>query len=269
MKKTIQFFSLLFIIFQAQPIYAWNSLGHRLIAEIAFENMTPEARKKALTYNNIVNQKYKTHLNFNMASVWLDWQNGGFERHYINLPFSYDHTKLKPPNKTNALTTIDESLVNLKNDNLSPFQKGINLRVLLHVVADIHQPLHTVTQYSKVLPNGDKGGNLYRLKHNNIAKNLHAYWDRGAGFLLTKKRYSQKKLKKRADLILRRYPCEANKMSVNPHLWVQESFKLAEKSAYPNSPKIDKDFQRKVKRMTEQRIALAGCRLAKLLNSVF
>jgi len=53
-------------------------------------------------------------------------------------------------------------------------------RTLIHLVGDIHQPLHAVSRYTKAHPGGDAGGNLFYIKYNNI-HNLHALWDAQVG----------------------------------------------------------------------------------------
>lgn len=54
---------------------------------------------------------------------------------------------------------------------------GINMRLLIHYVGDIHQPLHTVSRFTKDFPNGDMGGNLFMLKESENVTELHALWD--------------------------------------------------------------------------------------------
>jgi len=54
---------------------------------------------------------------------------------------------------------------------------SLNLRLLIHYVGDVHQPLHAVTRYTSSYPNGDAGGNLFPLTPNGEVKELHALWD--------------------------------------------------------------------------------------------
>lgn len=51
-------------------------------------------------------------------------------------------------------------------------------RFLVHLVGDIHQPLHTVSLWDNQFPKGDQGGNLFAISFQNIS-NLHALWDSG------------------------------------------------------------------------------------------
>lgn len=248
--------------------YAWNALGHKLIAQIAYHHLTAQTKKKMDQYNHALDNR-----SFVTAAPWLDSlrsinDKGLLPLHYINLPFSRDKTPLIPPNTINAITGINEALVLLRNETSSISDKGFSLRVLIHIIGDIHQPMHAVSEMSQKLPSGDKGGNLVYLKSNPIASNLHAYWDRGGGFLTPKKRYSTIVLNEKAYQIEQHYPCHLNKMLLNPALWAQESHQLAVNDAYQlqRGQRPSKHYQYKVKHISEQRIALAGCRLAALLN---
>lgn len=52
------------------------------------------------------------------------------------------------------------------------------MRFLLHLVGDIHQPLHSTARVNEDYPRGDKGGNAFPLPSHYGAKNLHAVWDK-------------------------------------------------------------------------------------------
>jgi hypothetical protein len=73
---------------------------------------------------------------------------------------------------------------NLKAKKLNPdigvswdLGDAFNLRLLIHYLGDIHQPLHTVSRYAKEFPKGDMGGNLFMLKQVGEVNELHALWD--------------------------------------------------------------------------------------------
>ena len=55
--------------------------------------------------------------------------------------------------------------------------KSFALRLLIHYVGDIHQPLHATSRVDENYPSGDRGGNLFTLPSKKTAKNLHAVWD--------------------------------------------------------------------------------------------
>lgn len=262
----------------ASNSYGWNALGHRLIAQIAYDHLTSRAKQIYNQYNRAVetidHNKYRAQ-NLVNSAAWLDslrrpdelWL---LDKHYIDLPFSDDGSKLFPPKKVNAVSAIADAAAVLQSKSANDIAKGFNLRILLHVVGDIHQPLHAVSRYSAAFPQGDKGGNLVSLGKNPIATNLHVYWDKGGGYLSKKRSHSRSQLRKKASYIEQLWPCQLDKMVLDPKQWAEESHQIAINQAYQlrAGQKPDKKYQYKVKRLTEQRIALAGCRLAALLNKL-
>lgn len=54
---------------------------------------------------------------------------------------------------------------------------SLDMRLLIHYVGDIHQPLHASSRFTAEFPNGDRGGNSYHLKPNGEINELHALWD--------------------------------------------------------------------------------------------
>ena len=249
-------------------VFGWNALGHRLIAQIAYDNLTVHAKQRFNEYNQTLDKVYKPQDWVN-AAVWLDtlrYQDVNWfsSMHYIDLPFSSDGSQLPSPQEINAVWAIDKSTNLLLNKYATNFDKGIALRVLLHVVGDIHQPLHAATRVSAQFPKGDRGGNLVLLNGIPVAKNLHAYWDRGAGLLIGKKHYSQQQLEKWSATVEQHWPCDRMVVEDVPMKWAEESHTIAVNSVYLFP--INNIYQQKARKTAEKQIALAGCRLAALLN---
>jgi hypothetical protein len=263
----------IFCLLTASHVCAWNALGHQLVAQIAYDNLSPNAKITFGKYNQSMDTVYKP-LTWINAAVWLDtlryqdinWFN---KYHYIDIPFSEDSSSLPAYPEENAVFAIENAQRLLANKYPTPVDKGLALRILLHVVGDIHQPLHTSTRISKQFPQGDRGGNFVRLPRNRIAKNLHAYWDRGGGLLKPKRRYSQEKIEELASRLQKKWSCRSEPVKTTPLDWAIESHAIAESivykkltaNLYPN-----KSYQKLTQKITEHQLALAGCRLARLLN---
>jgi hypothetical protein len=253
------------------PIYAWNAVGHQLIAQIAYDQLTPKAKRIYNRYNRAVNTVYPTK-NWLDASVWLDkirhqHMDQYNNMHYIDTYFSEDKTALPKSSEVNAVTAIIDSVQILKS-NAREFKKGIALRILLHVVGDIHQPMHATSRVSQRHPDGDRGGQYMMLVKSPVAKNLHAYWDNGGGYLLkqTHHRYS---IRQKAKQLEQAYPCTDFPLDINPTGWAQESHELGVKAyqrLYFHYP--DLVYQINTILNVKKRIAFAGCRLGALLNQV-
>jgi hypothetical protein len=78
--------------------------------------------------------------------------------HFIDEPFSQDGTPLQDPSVPNAETQIDVFRATLASDSLDEL-KSYDLVWLLHVIGDVHQPLHCASRFGHDLPDGDSGGN--------------------------------------------------------------------------------------------------------------
>ncbi|MCC5015988.1 MULTISPECIES: S1/P1 nuclease [unclassified Legionella] len=254
--------------------YSWNALGHRLVAQIAYNHLTKQAKQIFNHYNHTLDKQYRPQSLVN-AAVWLDRLHDQNQlwlapKHYINIPFTKDGTRLIQPARVNAVSAVEEAMRVINSPQKSELVKGFSLRVLLHVVGDLHQPMHAVNQFSVRYPKGDKGGNLYLLGANPIASNLHSYWDKGGGMLSKKRHYSQAQVNRLAYRIEQRWPCSIASVNLQPKVWATESHQLAIHKAYQikAGQKPDKRYQRMVKATTEERLAIAGCRLAAVLNTL-
>jgi|NOAtaT_7_FD_contig_21_3623461_length_502_multi_4_in_0_out_0_1 hypothetical protein len=105
--------------------------------------------------------------------------------HYINFPIVSEGTFANPPQMGviyNSPDGVRRCLLSLtSNDTYISMEKAMFLRILIHVVGDMHQPLHNTDYYNASFPNGDLGGNLINLVLRNGSNiNLHSYWDSGA-----------------------------------------------------------------------------------------
>lgn len=237
------------------------------------DHLSPNAKRILNKYNQAfdTDEKYETLVD---ASTWLDdlryWDVNWFNAiHYCDLPFSKDETPLPSVPKINAVWAINQASHTLLSSKAKDKDKGLALRILLHVVGDIHQPLHGVTQVSKEHPRGDFGGNLFPLGENGVAANLHAYWDKGGGLLNNV--YSKQELNNLVAAIERKYPCKKlGKEKFSAKAWAKESHHIARIKAYTLDANDipSEQYQETVKETSQQRIAYAGCRLAFVLNQI-
>jgi hypothetical protein len=82
-----------------------------------------------------------------------------------------------------SLTLVQRAYNILTNTKKGPktATKAIMMRYLLHVVGDMHQPLHNSNFFNETFPKGDLGGNMMKIAlQNGTLVNLHAFWDAGA-----------------------------------------------------------------------------------------
>jgi S1/P1 Nuclease len=187
--------------------------------------------------------------------------------HYIDIPFSPDGTALTDPDIPNVQTQIVAFRQTLKDAGASDELKSYDLVWLLHLVADVHQPLHVSTRFSQRQPQGDRGGNDVRVcTATGCGGKLHRFWD---DLLGTSEDY-----KAAMDKAKTLEPAETKLAGISDEvIWIEESFLAAKQTAYatPIGPDegpydLNDTYKAAAREVAERQIALAGIRLAHLLN---
>ncbi|MFB9864011.1 S1/P1 nuclease [Rufibacter immobilis] len=168
-KKLFVLGFLLYLPFQSM---AWGMLGHRIVGEIADRHISSKTRK------NI--RQILGNESLAMASNWADFvksdpaYNYLGNWHYVNLKQGLGQPEVeaffKQDTATDAYTRIQFLAGELKKKEVSQTQKVMYLRLLIHLVGDVHQPMHVGRPE-------DLGGNRIRLQWFNQPSNLHRVWD--------------------------------------------------------------------------------------------
>jgi len=172
----------------------WGPGGHMMTASIAYDRLTTLARGKVdelLAIDIPPGNEAALSRDFVNASHWADdlrdYDEFNFldPFHYINIPFTTDGTPLPAdlPKPDNILKALKDNLRILRT---SPDKRkqAQALRLIIHFVGDIHQPLHNVARVTQAHRDGDQGGNLFSIKirqPNGTFRpvKLHSYWDGG------------------------------------------------------------------------------------------
>ena len=265
MKLKYFIFSLVIPFFPTAFAFAWSATGHGIVGDIAYKHLSPLAQSRVAYYL----KGRSVHL----ACTWMDSVKSIraysylTQRHYLNLDKGVTYDTTSTNDVVFELKRVIEQLSN--RGNLSDSLITQYVLEVFHLVGDIHQPLHGVTRVSAAHPDGDRGGNLVLLNHNRLANNLHAYWDKGGGLFASQDYKRANEVKKIARRLERQWVCY-NITEFDPMLWANESHTLAVNTAYvlPADNNPDKQYQQTAKDISAQRVALAGCRLANLLNSL-
>jgi hypothetical protein len=186
--------------------------------------------------------------------------------HFVDTPFSRDGTalpNLPTPNAETQIAAFRAVLASTQSDAL----KSYDLVWLLHLVGDVHQPLHCTTRVSRSEPNGDAGGNLVSLCTSPCRDELHAFWDDLIGTQTT----PSSAISARGRLPA---PDPALATNTDVTVWVHESFSEAQAQVYvdPIGPgtgpfTLTPTYRAAARALAGQRIVLAGARLANVLNS--
>lgn len=263
------------------------------IAEIAYERLHPAAKEEAKRLVEVLKNVFPESSIFITASCWPDdLKSKGIEAfsswHNSSLPFDPCGCLSEIQNQKicadlegkDLLYAIDQCLMTLKHPGATDWEKGIMLRFLTHFVGDIHQPLHCTSLYDACYPEGDWGGNRFLIDWQGHKKsNLHGFWDSACG--LATKRWPRpldeegmNAVKQLANFVTTQFPeASFTEKELNNHetlCWRQESFDLGKNVVYrgicpgqaPSSSYIENG-----QKVACKRIALAGYRLARLLNN--
>lgn len=290
MKKkrlTIYAIVLLLISLFAAPIagFAWWEEGHKVVAVIAYRGLQPNVKK------NIAKRLgCPTDMLENVMveeSTWADRVRNSRKEsapwHYVNKPYfvGIEETDIQI-NRANVVSRTEDFISILgetRKDENRDEQDA--LRFLLHFTGDIHCPMHNVGLYTATgfgKSSHDLGGNLTKCSPR---KNLHAYWD-GIPMVLLSEKYGNN-FEKLADGICKAYPRSALKDELNEknvEKWSDESYKSARLAYFANcqddsegylkqDAKISEIYKERAEAIAMKQLALAGYRLADILNTVF
>ncbi len=191
--------------------------------------------------------------------------------HFVDVPFSPDGSKLPAIPAPNAMTQIQALRAALASNEPDAL-KSYDLVWLMHLTGDVHQPLHCTERVTKDAPRGDAGGNGVALT--GPIPDLHGYWDALLGVGDTK----NYQLAVNAFASLPTADPAAVK-DLTEQDWVNESSAMAQKDAYtapigpltkPSTPytiPAGSPYATLALADARQRVALAGARLASVLNS--
>jgi hypothetical protein len=205
------------------------------------------------------------------AATWPDdmrsapgqfWQKTATPWHYVTLNgIVYDHA----PPEGDALDALNRYRATLQDPNANIADKQLALRFIVHLVGDLHQPLHV----GKCC---DKGGNEVKVKWFGRDLNLHSVWDSA---LVEEEQLSFTELAAK----LQRHTSNADVLAwwdINPRDWISESAQLRE-TVYPERnrkdpkapPELSYGYVYKYTPLMEQRLKQAGVRLAAYLNDIY
>lgn len=194
-------FAITFSLAIAQRCPAWNALGHKVVADIAWRQLDAQTRAdivRTLRRHPRFDDDFAKEGDagddrwvFQQAAVWPDLARGQAEYdkptwHYINHPqfiglprevsFNLGERRSGRASEWNVAQAIDycQSVV---ASNAPPSQKALAYSWLIHLVGDVHQPMHSTALVCDRFPKGDRGGNLIPVQ----SDNLHVLWDNFLG----------------------------------------------------------------------------------------
>jgi S1/P1 Nuclease len=263
-------------LFAPASLSAWNAQGHRLVALVATNHLTPAARQqvRALlgddTLADVAVWADRYLLGNNQTSFW----------HYVNIPpdaASYDRDRDCPRQPGVAAggrgdawrdCVVDRIRYNqerLADASFDRADRAIALKFLVHLVGDVHQPLHALGV--------ERGGNGIRVSVFGSAEcryddgtpypcNLHGVWDTE---LIGRRRLGDQPYVAELERIITQRSWSRTAIG-SPDAWAMESHTAARRALLPAQSVVDDAYYRAHIATVDERLALGGWRLASLVN---
>ena len=236
----------------------WGQTGHRVVGLIAEQHLSKRAQKAikslleghSLAYASTIADEIKSDKAYDAYGPW----------HYVNYDMDKTYDPSNADDRGDVVYGIQKCIEVLSSKQSSESDKSFHLKLLIHFIGDLHQPLH-------VGRSEDQGGNRIQVSWFSRNSNLHRVWDSDLidGYNMSYEELAQE---------LMRSTDKAELMAIqegNYRDWVEESHQIA-KVVYASAVSGDKLSYRygyDYYQMVFEQLKKGGYRLAKILNEIF
>lgn len=240
------------------PANAWGAQGHRIAGTLAEQHLSPAAQDGVA---GILGSE-----SLENASTWADrmrsdpspfWQTTAGPFHYVSPSASGHYRPGDAPPSGDAYTALADFADAVRDDSLPLEERQLALRFSIHIVQDLHQPLHAGVRE-------DRGGNDFKVRFDGNDSNLHRVWDSG---LLSAAQRSDSDWINHFDRAFSEAERDAWQ-ETDPLVWIRESAELS-RSIYPDSAALGRRYVSRHRETVERRLVQAGVRTAAWLNALF
>lgn len=252
-RAIVTIFIFIFSFSPAQSKSWWGPEGHSIVVKLAMQFLKPDVRQNILAILG--------SMPVDTAANWMDMMRANSDYdfmkpwHYIDFSKEKSYQPSTDENIVNRLIIVFNELLHKKV--LSNEQIKFDLLILMHLMGDLHQPLHTGYD-------DDLGGNRVAIQYDTLKENLHKFWDEDIirlnkitfqGCLDLYESYKNGKI----DTI----------EGIHPVLWMKETRSLlAGVYDYPGFTITD-EYIKKNEGIVKRQLLIAGLRLAQMLNKLF
>lgn len=248
------FFSFQFAISNA-PF--WSKTGHRVIGEIAQDHLTAKTKREILklldgqglaAVSNF-SDEIKADTTYRKFSAW----------HYVNFPADASYKDVDPSPYGDIVIGIQKCIEIVKNDNNSKSDRAFYLKMLVHLIGDLHQPMHVGRLE-------DRGGNDIEVQWFNRPSNLHKIWDAN---MVDDYGMSYTELADNLAQLTKKQVAAIQKGSI--YDWLEETQDIANEvyKSVENGEKLYYRYSYDWWGTLETQLERGGLRLAKVLNDLF
>jgi hypothetical protein len=253
MRKT--FTSLFLVLAFSVSSFGWGATGHRATGFIANKYLTKKARKaldrilkgQSLAITSTWMDEVRSDSTYDYMTDW----------HWVTIPEgqTYDQSAKNP--KGDIIQTLERIISELKSKTLSEEEQAQRIRILIHLIGDIHQPLHVGAK-------NDKGGNDVKVMWFRADSNLHRVWDSD---IIDDTKLSYTELGESLDK-----PTEAELKAwqqASVRDWANESQSYQKQVYAYGNGKLGYRYGYLYYPIVKKRLLQAGIRLAGVLNQIY
>jgi hypothetical protein len=247
----------------AIPANAWGAAGHRIVAGVAQNHLTPHAKQQiaAILGPNVTLDSVAT-----FADDIRNSRPDTRQFHFVDIEKDLtDYVPSRDCPQTAQGDCVIAALERFRQQVFDPHAslatKQFALKFIIHLVGDMHQPLHCSD-------NHDHGGNGLSVQFFNQAMNLHSLWDSG---IIAKTGLSESQYASALEGGLT--PQQISQIQQGTTIqWALESHALAKTNAYDNvqpNASLGQAYFNTNKPIVDMQLRRGGLRLAKVLNDLF
>ena len=235
----------------------WGATGHRTVGQIADKYLKGKTKRKiaelldgqSLAMVSTFGDDIKSDKRYAEFYTW----------HYINMPFDVDYQDSEKNPDGDLVSGIEKCQFVILDENSSEADKIFYLKLLVHLVGDLHQPMHVGRKE-------DKGGNTVQVQWFGNGTNLHSVWD---SKMINQFGMSYTELAANAAEVTKDEVKEIQSGTLED--WVNDTHKFSV-VVYETATKgenLSYEYMYQNFGLTQSQLQKGGIRLAKLLNDLF
>lgn len=244
-------------LFSCQMLFAWSETGHRVIGQVAAENVKNRTLRKINKLTNY--ESFASMSTFGDDIKSDDRYKKFYSWHFVNFKEGEKYNEATKNPEGDIYQGINTCIEILKNKNSSKEDQIFYLKMLIHFVGDLHQPLHVGHEE-------DKGGNDIKVSWFGKSSNMHRVWD---GDMIGGYNMSYTELAHNLPHVDKNQIEALKKGTILD--WTYESQKLA--ATVYSSAKLDEKLSYRYSYiyfpMVKTQLQKGGLRLAKILDEIY
>jgi hypothetical protein len=152
----------------SDDVVFWGKNGHRVTGKIAEKHLTRKTKKsvdkilkgQSLAFVSTFADEIKSDRKYSEYYPW----------HYVNMDLDQTYEQAEKNPEGDLVTGINTCITVLKDKNSTDEEQNFHLKMLVHFIGDLHQPMH-------IGQKEDKGGNSIQVEWFGSGTNLHSVWD--------------------------------------------------------------------------------------------